>query len=241
MPGFNWTIGEVPQTATPQPTNQQSRIGDNSSGVMAHPFPRTVSIGSSEGILTEPQYKVALQALEQREGVEFVGAQQVVTMSGQEVEIRLKGESTNAPGRSQFKPIFTVLPTVPGTNEFLIDLNVVSALPEHGYTMTGEMKTDMEGKPLNGFPGYVIPAFQSRHFTNVASVLDGQTLVIGAAIMDRSAEKTNVLVAKHVLIFVTPTIVNPDGTRLHTDAQRAHYLQSIASASAVFPGNLPAK
>ncbi len=82
-----------------------------------------------------------------------------------------------------------------------------------------------------------LPRFRVRQVTTSAIVWDGQTVVLGGLISDnmiRTKDKIPVLgdlpfvgrlfrsesnqtQKKNLVIFVTPTIIDPSGNRLHTD------------------------
>jgi len=46
------------------------------------------TVGSLTGILTDPQFKLAVQALEQRDGVDLLTAPEVTTESGRQAQIQ---------------------------------------------------------------------------------------------------------------------------------------------------------
>src|SRR6185503_7869924 len=84
-----------------------------------------------------------------------------------------------------------------------------------------------------------LPAFRSRQVVTSANVWDGQTIVLGGLISEdvaKTKDKVPVLgdlpligrffrteashtQKKNLVIFVTPTIIDPAGNRFHTDEE----------------------
>jgi hypothetical protein len=143
------------------------------------------------GILTDPQYRATLAALSQRDGVNMPDALRITTEDMRNFQV--KTDDTAA--------MLDLTPHV-STNKESIELSLVATLSEFvGYD------TDA-GLPLP------LPLFHSKIFTNSTTVPDGQTLVLGA---NTRSTNGNLTVTKN-LIFVTPTLINPDGTRFHRDS-----------------------
>ncbi len=67
------------------------------------------------------------------------------------------------------------------------------------------------------------PIFRLRQVAASAIVWDGQTAVVGAGVVEvedksrRDAAGAARKIRKHLLVFVTPTIVDPPGNRVHSD------------------------
>jgi type II secretory pathway component GspD/PulD (secretin) len=212
------------------------------------------------GILTEPQYRMVLKALEQREGTELIAQPEITTGSGRQVQCKttdirsvVKGINEQAltpPGitstnddessvygieRMEFGVILDVIPTVL-QDGYTINLPVVVTLLEFlGYEDT---RTNRVAVYVNGQQKWVSPPgpiVQARQMTSTVNVWDGQTLVLGGLVSERIVTmKDGVPVLgelplvgglfrreskntqkRNLLVFITPTIIDPAGNRVH--------------------------
>jgi general secretion pathway protein D len=191
------------------------------------------------GILTDPQYRMVIKALQQRKGAKFLSEPNITTLNGRQAQCKVmsiqtvvKGINPRAltpPGITstnddvsaafeskamEFGTIFDVVPTV-SQDGYTINLPVdVTVLGFAGYDDPG---TNRVAVYLNGDQKWVAPPqpkLQKREVAATVNVWDGQTLVLGGLIAagdSNSAEKRN------LLIFVTPTIIDQAGNRVHTD------------------------
>jgi general secretion pathway protein D len=98
-----------------------------------------------------------------------------------------------------------------------------------------------------------LPSFRVRQVTTTAVVWDGQTIVLGGLISDnvtRVKDKVPILgdiplvgklfrnessqtQKKNLVIFVTPTIIDPAGNRLHTEEEMPFAQTAIPPQSKV--------
>jgi Flp pilus assembly secretin CpaC len=215
-------------------------------------MPTTLSnnvAGQMAGILSDPEFRTALQALEHRQGVETLAEPECVTTSGRQTQMRatdisefvtnfsLKETSTNSAAVPQTQKIETgstvdVVPWVL-SDGYTIDLNtIVSQLKFIGYDqVTNEVfATNSIGKVFH-LPT-VSPGFRVQKAIATVNLWDGQTLVLGnlksqfvggdGQIHNESkflqdAEKKNGTADKELLVFITATIVDPAGNRVHSD------------------------
>ena len=186
---------------------------------------------SLSGILTEPQYKIVLRALEQRHGAEVLSAPSVTTLSGRQAQIRIADMNTIVTGvdstAGEGRPTTAVIPCGPVLDVvprvlpdgYTVQLNLTAKLTEFlGYDPTGQLTSPavLSGKAQPA------PRFRVRDMTTTANVWDGQTLILGGPIVDVKARGTNSPAGgqtgrKLLLIFVTATIIDPAGNRVHTD------------------------
>jgi general secretion pathway protein D len=130
-------------------------------------------------------------------------------------------------------PVLDVIPHV-SADGYTIQLNLIPSVTEFlGYEQT--MYTAQAGN-LNS-PPYPLPHFRVRQITTTAIVWDGQTVMLGGLIAEQVAkvkDKVPVLgdlplvgrlfrsegsstKKKNLVIFVTPTIIDPAGNRIHTE------------------------
>jgi general secretion pathway protein D len=237
----------------------------------------TPTLASITGILTDPQFKVAINALEQRDGVDELTAPEVTTESGRQAQIQAVDLQTivvgvnvntssgsgvsgvangvNSPIVQQvptinypietlpFGPTLDVVPYV-SADEYSVQLTLIPSITEFiGYDSPQDFVPAalVSGQTGNASLTAVLPLphFRLRAVTTSVTVWDAQTVVIGGLITDsvtklkdkvpmlgdlpligrffqsQSSSKSK----KNLMIFVTPTIINPDGTRFHSDEE----------------------
>ncbi len=196
------------------------------------------------GLLSEPQLRIALQALEQREGVAFLTAPETTAVSGDRRVVHANQLDSQKTGKSDKRvPAYTPLLDMmarASADQSSIELAVRSTLPKvpAAPNQPGPPATDMEGKPLPiNLVDPVSPPAQIW-ITNNVTMHDGQTLVFSnlepAPSSPKSSSKKNASTrtVKSMVVFVTATIVNPDGTPYHSKEQRASYLIAEPQAPA---------
>lgn len=189
------------------------------------------------GILTAPQFKTILRAVEASADAKILAMPQVTTLSGRQAQIQVSDVKTIVSGmtatvtngttnfvyQSQampFGPVLDVLPTVSGDG-YTIQMTLSPTITEFlGYEDAKKLKLsspdDKGTLPL--------PVFRTRQMTTSASVWDGQTIVLGNfsdQMLDappdlKGAPKASAKrQSKQLLVFVTPTIIDPAGNRLN--------------------------
>lgn len=133
-------------------------------------------------------------------------------------------------------PTLDVIPHV-SADGYTIQLNLIPTITEFlGYDPT-EYKAVIAGLPGGESPDYPLPHFRIRQITTSAIIWDGQTVALGGLIAERVAkikDKVPVLgdlplvgrlfrseasqqQKKNLIVFVTPTIIDPAGNRIHTE------------------------
>lgn len=230
------------------------------------------AIGSLTGILTDPQFKMVLRALQQRDGVDELTDGQVTTLSGrqtqfQAVDLRYivtssgvnqgsgggatpaagngsvlttQSQQSITPGTSvvPLGPTIDVIPYV-SADGYTIQMTLIPTLVEFlGYDDPGQFT--IQGQQGTGVPLVAVlplPRFRLRTVTTSCIVWDGQTIVLGGLITDNVTRvkdqlpvlgdlpwigrffrsEQNKSSKGNLLIFVTPTILDPAGNRVHTD------------------------
>lgn len=139
------------------------------------------------------------------------------------------------PAQIPFGVVLDVVPYV-SADGYTIQLNIVPTFTEFlGYDtdVAGQFRTVVGDQPLQPTP---LPRFRVRQVSTTAIVWDGQTIVLGGLIAEnvtKTREKVPVLGdipllgrlfrsertssdKKNLMIFVTPTIIDPAGNRIHT-------------------------
>lgn len=276
-------------TTTPSsPTDQILTSGLRNGGVQN--IPGIPAVATLSGILTDPQFRVVLRALEQRDGADLLSEGQVTTMSGRQAQIQVvdyqtivTGSSVNsstggnvaaggtgvvqAQATQSIQPTTSVIPVGP-------TLDVVPYVSADGYTIQMTIiPTVVEFLGYDNPQNFIIqaqigganapltaqlplPHFRVRQVTTSAIVWDGQTIVLGGLVSEsvgRLKDKvpvlgdlpvvgrlfrseSNISQKKNLVIFVTPTIIDPAGNRVHTEdempfAQKAVPAQKPVAAN----------
>src|SRR5688572_19503489 len=134
-----------------------------------------------------------------------------------------------------FGQTLDVIPYV-SADGYTIQMHVLPSFTEFlGYDtdLSRQFRTVVPGVPVQDTP---LPRFRVRQVTTSAVVWDGQTVVLGGLIAEnvkKTREKVPVLgdipilgrlfrsetadsTKKNLMIFVTPTIIDPAGNRIHT-------------------------
>jgi general secretion pathway protein D len=231
------------------------------------------AVGTLTGILTDPQFRMVIRALEQRTGVEVMSAPKVTTMSGRQAQVQVNTLRTIAVGvniQQQAAPTAAVgtgtqitqpqqglqpstisMPTGPtldvipsvSADEYTIQMTLIPSIVDFlGYGNPDIGEAAIFEASLQAQQGTIrspvpLPRFQVRQITTSAIVWDGQTIVLGGLISDdvrRQRDKVPILgdipllgrffrseknttAKKNLVVFVTPTIIDPAGNRVHTE------------------------
>ena len=228
------------------------------------------AIATVTGILTDPQFRGTIDALQQRDGTDVLTAPEVTTESGRQAQMQavdiqqivtssgLGFGSTGAPQpaparwspaprRPAFSPGTTTLsfgPTLDiiayvSADEFSVQMTLIPSVTDFiGYDNPGQF-VPQASVPSGGTITSVLPLphFRLRQVVTSVTVWDAQTVVIGGLMTDSVSNTKDEVpllgdiplvgrffrsdssqkAKKNLMIFVTPTIINPDGTRYHSD------------------------
>jgi RNA polymerase sigma factor (sigma-70 family) len=197
---------------------------------------------TSPSILTSENFSIALKQLSSRTDVETLAEPEVTTLSGRQLHMRatqiitvvtnfclqeMNGASSIVP-QSENVETGPVLDTIPRVlpDGYTIELPVIASVVEFlGY-----------GQSTNTAPAYnsagqeidvptVSPQFRVQSTTNSVNLFDNQTLAFGlqdnqaqtdAALAELDGSKPNSL-NRQMLVFVTATIIDRVGNRVHED------------------------
>lgn len=182
-------------------------LGHQTNSSEAPATPATLS-----GILTDPQFRTVLQALERKSGTSVLAAPRVLTLSGRQAQIQtIEMRSVYDPvshttNQIPIGPVLDVIPhvTADGKN---IELTILATL------------TELIGKP-SGPSDKPMPAsaLRTQQLSTHALVRDGQTIVLGNVLPSEgaNAKKSS---QRNLLVFITPTIVDPAGNRVNPEAK----------------------
>ena len=142
------------------------------------------------------------------------------------------------PDQMELGPVLDVIPYVL-SDGFTVNLTLIPTLTEFvGYDNPNEVLTSgIVLPPGSVLVPTVLPRFRVRQVVSTVNVWDGQTVVLGGLIADSvSSIKDKVPILgdlpyvgrlfrseskntqkKNLVIFVTPTIIDPAGNRMHSD------------------------
>jgi general secretion pathway protein D len=229
----------------------------------------STSLFTLTGILTDPQFRMVLHALEQRSGSELLAQPEVTTQSGRQAQMKatriktvitgfsygannVAGGSANnnnvivnqativfpLPEQMEVGPVLDVIPCVL-SDGFTVNLTLIPTLAEFvGYDNPNEVLTSGVVLPVGAtLVPTVLPKYTVRQVASSVNVWDGQTVVLGGLLLETVAtikDKVPVLgdlpllgrffrsesknsSKGNLLIFVTPTIIDPAGNRLHSE------------------------
>jgi general secretion pathway protein D len=256
--------------------------------------PSLPTLGTITGIMTDPQFRVAINAIEQRTGSDLLAAPKVTTESGRQAHIAAQdlvtivtsveqntstgtGGGLTSSGSSAAQsenyttsflalgPSLDVIPTV-SADGFSIEMALIPTYTEFiGYDNPGQFVPQSEvavGSTV-GIPIVAVlplPHFRIRSVATACDVWDGQTVVLGGLISEtitKIHDKVPMLgdlpffgklfqssgsdsTKENLLIFVTPTMIDPAGNRVHTDADMPFARTGIPPQTATAPVAAPA-
>ncbi len=248
------------------------------------------ALGTLTGILTDPQFRFVVRALEQRGGINVLNAPEVTTVSSRQTQIKAvdvkfvvtsldlnqtsgggggggtAGGTTGGQGAvgSSIQPIATpielgpvldVLPYV-SADGYTIQMTIIPTLKEFtGYDLETAQLFQAQAQSVGGVPTATIrqniplPNFRLRQVATTAIVWDGQTVVLGGLISDSETKvkdkvpflgdlplfgrlfrsESNISSKKNLMIFVTPTIIDPAGNRVHSEEEMPFARSGIPS------------
>jgi beta-lactamase regulating signal transducer with metallopeptidase domain len=195
--------------------------------------------GQMTGILSDPEFRTVLQVLEHQKGTETLAEPECVTTSGRQTQMRattfitvvtnfaLQENATN--GSSSVVPQMTQMETGPTldvvpyvlSDGYTINLTVIPSLREFlGYDKPPSERISRSDTRIH-LP-MVLPKFEVRKVVATLNLWDGQTVVLGGLpenVYLNGKETTEKPKAddKELLIFITATIVDPAGNRVHSD------------------------
>lgn len=219
--------------------------------------------GQITGIMSVPELRKVLQALEHRNGLETLAEPECVTTSGRQTQMRATEVRTFLNG---INPLALKPPGVSSNEVFLTKqvecgpvFDVVPYVLADGYTINltaTASVTEFLGydKPTNSVTVYIngkkqtvpmpLPKFRTRKISTVANMWDNQTLVFGGPDtlgVQTTKDKVPLLgdlplvgglfrsqkeisVENKLMVFVTATIVDQAGNRVHSDDE-LHQIQ----------------
>jgi type II secretory pathway component GspD/PulD (secretin) len=195
--------------------------------------------GQATGILNAEQTPKVIRMLETKPGFETLGQPEVVTSNGRRVQMRTT-QVLNIVTNFTSRETATNVAIIPQTETLetgpVLDI-VATALPD-GYTIdlkTTASVTEFMGydQPTNSIPAVtrtgekfslptVLPRLRVRQTSTHLRLWDGQTIVLGnlpakSTVNGKEVSNNPNEQEKSVVVFITATLVDPAGNRVHTD------------------------
>jgi hypothetical protein len=218
--GLEW-LG-TPVSATISSNQSRSPLAD---AATANP--------SNATVLTEPQYRLLLSVMEQKTGLDLLAAPSVTTLSARQAQIKVVSVKTVVSGviedaaekgvfglvtsQHECGPMVDVVPFV-RADGYTIDLRVIATLTEFlGYEPTTEtVKVRGSDGSVESAP-MPLPQYRVRQAVANPVIWDGQTIVLGMGSAD----------GKERVAFVTTTIIDPAGNRVHSEDEGEFRMRGI--------------
>ena len=199
---------------------------------------KPISVTNVVGIMTDPNFRVVIHALEQNQGTESLAEPEVTTLSGRQTQMRAtttkdittqyladSDNSTVVPRYEKVEvgPVLDVIPVVL-PDGYAIDLTAIPSLTEFlGYDTPTNTILVATSAGTNVTVPTVLPRFRVRQAITHLKLWDNQTVVLGS-LQDRLVPggkevdvKPGSKIHKQLLVFVTVTLVDRAGNRIHTD------------------------
>jgi RNA polymerase sigma factor (sigma-70 family) len=198
---------------------------------------------SFDGVLTSENASNVWRELKTRNGVETLAEPEVVSTSGRQVQMRAtqvisvitnlclqetNGISSIVPqtGTVETGPVLDAMPRVL-SDGYTIELPVIASVVEFlGYAQSTNTTPAYNSAGQEIDVPTVSPQFRVQSTTNSVNLFDDQTLVFGlkdnqvqtdAVLAELDGSKSNSL-NRQTLVFVTATIIDAVGNRMHEDA-----------------------
>ena len=195
-------------------------------------------------VLTPAQFQKALQHLGAQKGVDILNSPELTTASGRRAEVQIvtvtsvatglktsvANGKTNVVYQTEKVPCGPILDLIPKTlaDGHSISMEVIPTVTEFlGYETPQRLTTNFDNSLTNRgeFP---LPRFRVRQTATSVVLRDGQTLVMGnlpdklVAMKQDGSLATNSYDnggAKQLFVFVTASIVDSAGNRIHTNSE----------------------
>src|ERR1051326_6616490 len=225
------------------------------------------TVATLSGILTDPQFRVVLHALEQRDGADLLTEASVTTVSGRQCQIQVVDLQTIVTGTTvnqtaaggggvaggngvigstiqpttqnlPFGPTLDVIPYV-SADGFTIQMTIIPTIIDFiGYDDPAgfTIQAQSGGGSLPVTAQLPLPHLRLRQVTTSSIVWDGQTVVLGGLITENVTKikdkipllgdlpligrafrsESSTANKRNLMIFVTPTIIDPAGNPMHS-------------------------
>jgi hypothetical protein len=174
-------------------------------------------------ILDAAESRLLLTTIERQTNANILACPRTTTESGRQEHVAVGDivgdwlKRTPASAISREVPAVDILPTVSQDGSSIQIAAIPSVTEFFGYDKPGQfIPESRDGNDPRPFPPVQLPlpTYRVRQTVIETNLLDGQTLVLRALPAENATNKT-----EQLLIFITPTIVDPAGHPVHTDAE----------------------
>jgi hypothetical protein len=204
-------------------------------------YPKTAATNDHQtfgAILTKPQFDEVLKTLKEDGGKEKINGGQVITFSGRQAlfsftaPTNIQNPHASATVDGATNPVGVIVHIRPDVtaDQSAIQLSLVA-------TVRGFAEDDSSGPDPNGVSHAIRLKYNEAVFTNNCTLWDGQTVAFGRVMTQgsqRVKDKVPILGDlpavgrlfrsesvqprwKNVVLFVTTTLIDPAGNRIHSD------------------------
>jgi type II secretory pathway component GspD/PulD (secretin) len=189
--------------------------------------------GTWTRIMTAEQTRSILYTAAQRVGVDILSAPKVTTLSGRQTQIQVRDVKSAAhainppalaPPGSQTMRKVVARPGIATQAQLGPTLDVLAYVAADGYTVHLSARSQVTDSPQAKAPT-PRAVFRTRQMQASGDIYDGQTLVLAnpqVTIISKQQAGQSVTNAvpedasKRLLVFITPTIIDPAGNPIHT-------------------------
>jgi type II secretory pathway component GspD/PulD (secretin) len=238
--GFNWYLGNFLMgggTNTTSGSTQPSLTngtfpGSAHAGIRIAPSTTATNHQPTAcGVLTDEQFRVVLNALQQSAGAESINEADATTLSGRQVEFQVPVAQTNAGATGIALDVIPYVCADGSSIQITVTPKITEILnfPDPGSFIQTVTVTNTSGVPITG--NLPLPHSRVRRTSLSNIVWDGQTLVLtGQQFIGNIpflgdlpfvgrlfTSNTNQTQRKNLIIFITPTIVHPATNHTHWD------------------------
>jgi len=230
------------QTVIAGETNNQSQIHikarfievSKEGFVMPQAF-TNLATGQATGILTDEQTKTALRQLEAKFRAETLAEPECVTISGRQVQMRATEKMNISVGFTPRGDSVNSTAAVPQVKKIEVGpvVDVVPSVLSDGYTINLKAMVSVSEIVANDKGTLAKPVTGSRQTHATVNLWDNQTLVLVLGNLNsylaNAAELKPNANDKEVILFLTATIIDPAGNRVHTDDEMRQIQETTKS------------
>ena len=250
-PGLNFDLlGQISLPDTRAHAGPPPQGFANPSGVFPGTAPPATNHAATiTGILNDAQFRTVIKAIEQNKDADILSGPRITTESARQARMQIgdtvniitnAASATNA-GPDSYTvaltkegPSLDVLPTV-SADGFTIQMTLLARITEFlGYDTPAQVgsQSNEVSDPRTNVPATTatpVPHYRNFSASTAVNVWDGQTVVMGGLMQDGDpGQKQSTNSQKEdLLIFVTATIIDPAGNRVHTEADMPFAGKSI--------------
>ena len=191
------------------------------------------------GILSDPQFRMIIQAIQQHTGADILSMPRIATESGRQAHVAMSADigavanlGTNMTTPFGEGPSLDVVPTVTADG-YGIQLVLKATMREFlGYEKPAPMgiQSNAVSSPQP------VPRFRNFSAASTVNVWDGQTVLLGGTMpgSDASQQHSTNSQRANLMVFITVRLIDPAGNPVHAGEYMPFATESIPPQG---PGN----